>query len=66
MGETYASSQIMQGNALFSGKIYTAGKIFTRPLVVTNFKSDMHCYQHLNAFNYQVFFTAAGEDYHVI
>ena len=59
-------TQILEGNALFSGKIYTAGKNFTRPLVVTNFKSDMHCYQHLNAFNYQVFFTAAGEDYHVI
>ena len=34
--------QIVQENALFSGKIYTAGNIFTRPPVVTvatNFKS---------------------------
>ena len=34
--------QILQRNALLSGKIYTAGKKFTRPPVVTvatNFKS---------------------------
>ena len=34
-------TQILQGNALFSGKIYTAGNFFTRPpvvTVVTNFK----------------------------
>ena len=35
-------TQILQGNVLFSGKIYTAGKKITQPLVatvVTNFKS---------------------------
>ena len=34
--------QILQGNLLFSEKVYTAGTFFTRPLVitvVTNFKS---------------------------
>ena len=34
----------MQGNALFSGKIYTVDNIFTRPPVVTvatNFKSAL-------------------------
>ena len=36
-------AQILQGNALFSGKIYTAGKILTQPPVATlmaNFKSE--------------------------
>ena len=36
-------SKILKGNALFSGKIYTAAKKFTRPpvaTVVTNFKSE--------------------------
>ena len=42
MSKLHTSTQILQGNALFSGKIYTAGNIFTRPPVVTvakNFKS---------------------------
>ena len=42
MSKFHISSQILQGNALFSGKIYTGGKKFTRPPVVTvatNFKS---------------------------
>ena len=42
MGKFHILTQILQGNALFTGKIYTAGKTFTRPLVVTvvtNFKS---------------------------
>ena len=44
MGKFHIFTQILQGNALFSGKIYTAGKIFTHrrswPMTVaTNFKS---------------------------
>ena len=42
MGKFYILTQILQGNALFAGKIYTARKFFTRPpvaTVVTNFKS---------------------------
>ena len=42
MGKFYIYMQILQGNVLFSGKIYTAGKKITQPLVatvVTNFKS---------------------------
>ena len=42
MGKFHIYMQILQGNALFSGKIYTVGNIFTRPPVVTvatNFKS---------------------------
>ena len=38
----HTSTLILQEHALFSGKIYTAGKFFTRPPVVTvatNFKS---------------------------
>ena len=41
MSVFHISRQILQRNALFSGKIYRAGKKFTRPLVVTvatNFK----------------------------
>ena len=44
MGTFYNLTQILQGNALFTGKIYTAGKFFTRPpvaTVATNFKSAM-------------------------
>ena len=42
MSKFHISTQILQGNALFSRKIYTPGKYFTRMLVVTvatNFKS---------------------------
>ena len=42
MGNFHIYTQILQGYALFSGKIYTIGNIFTRPPVVTvatNFKS---------------------------
>ena len=39
IGVFYAFPQNMQANALYSWKIYTAGKFFTRPLVVTNLKS---------------------------
>ena len=42
MGKSHIHTQILQENALFSGKIYTVGNIFTRPLVMTvatNFKS---------------------------
>ena len=42
MGKFYIYTQILQGNTLLSGKIYTPGKYFTRMLVVTvakNFKS---------------------------
>ena len=42
MSEYHISTQVLHGNALFSGKIYTAGQNFTRPpvvTVVTNFKS---------------------------
>ena len=35
MGKFHISTQILQGNALFSGKIYTVVNIFTRPPVVT-------------------------------
>ena len=35
MGKSHNYMQILQGNALFSGKIYTVGNIFTRPPVVT-------------------------------
>ena len=44
MSKFHISTQILQGNALFSGKIYTAGIIFTRPpvaTVATNFKSGL-------------------------
>ena len=42
MGKFYIFTQTLQENALFTGKIYTARKYFTRPpvaTVVTNFKS---------------------------
>ena len=42
MRKFYTSTQILHGNALFSGRIYTSGNFFTRPpvvTVVTNFKS---------------------------
>ena len=45
MGKFHIYTQNLQGNALFSGKIYTVGNIFTRPPVVTvvkNFKSGDH------------------------
>ena len=48
MGKFYIYTQILQGNVLFSGKIYTVVKIFTRPPVVTaatNFKSEYFLYQ---------------------
>ena len=44
MGKFHISTQILQETVLFSGKIYTAGHIFIRPLfvtVATNFKSVM-------------------------
>ena len=43
MSKFHISTQILQGNALFSGKNYTTGNNFTRPpvaTVTTNFKSD--------------------------
>ena len=49
MGKLYIFTKNLQGNALFSG-IYTAGKKFTRPPVVTvvtvatNFKSVLVSY----------------------
>ena len=45
MSKFHIYTQILQGNALFSGKIYTAGNVFTRRPVVTvatNFKSACH------------------------
>ena len=42
MGKFHNYMQILQGNALFSGTIYTVGNIFTQLPVVTiatNFKS---------------------------
>ena len=39
MRKFYISTQILHGNALFSGRIYTSGIFFTRPPVVTSFKS---------------------------
>ena len=42
MSKFHISTQILQGNALFSGKNYTTGKNFTRPpvaTVATNFRS---------------------------
>ena len=39
----------LQGNALFSGKIYTVGNIFTGPPVVTvatNLKSELPHFAH--------------------
>ena len=43
--------RILQENALFSGKIYTVGNIFTRPPVVTNFKSDLiYCHFYTPAY----------------
>ena len=44
MGKFHIYMQILQGNVLFSGKFYTVGNIFTRPLVVTvatNFKAAL-------------------------
>ena len=43
MSKFHICTQILQGNALFSGKIYTAGKFLTQPpveTVTTNFKSE--------------------------
>ena len=42
MSDFHIFTQILPGNSLFSGKIYTTGKLFTRRpvvMVVTNFKS---------------------------
>ena len=42
LSKFHTSTQILHGSALFSGKIYTAGKVFTQSLfvtVVTNLKS---------------------------
>ena len=39
MSKFHISTRILQGNALFFGKFYTAGIVFTRPQVATNFKS---------------------------
>ena len=42
MGKFHIGTPILQGNALFSGKIYTIGNIFILPpvlTVATNFKS---------------------------
>ena len=50
MGKFYIYTQILQGNVLFSGKIYTVVNIFTRLLVVTaatNFKSVLGNHQYL-------------------
>ena len=44
MGKFHISTQILQETVLFSGKNYTVGHIFIRPLfvtVATNFKSVM-------------------------
>ena len=44
MGKFHISTQILQETVFFSGKIYTVGHIFIRPLfvtVATNFKSVM-------------------------
>ena len=43
MGKFHIYTQSLKENALFSGKFYTVGNIFTRPPVVTvatNFKSE--------------------------
>ena len=45
MGKFHIHTQILQGDALFSGKIYTVGNIFKQSPVVTvtiNFKSALH------------------------
>ena len=39
MSKFHISTQILQRSALYSGKIYTAGKVFTWPPVTTNFHS---------------------------
>ena len=39
MSEYHISTQVLHGNALHSGKIYTARQSFTRPPGVTNIKS---------------------------
>ena len=47
MNKFHIHMQILQGNALFSGKIYTTGKKFTRPpvaTVATNFKSALRVF----------------------
>ena len=44
MSKFHISTQILQGNALFSGKNYTTEKNFIRPpvaTVATNFKSEL-------------------------
>ena len=48
MSEYHISTQVLHGNALFSGKIFTAGQNFTRPpvvTVVTNINSGSILYQ---------------------
>ena len=64
MSEFHISSQNLQGIALFSEKIYTGGKKFTRPPVVTvatNFKSGqavpLQCWSFLLVLaNFQTFY----------
>ena len=68
MGKSHVYTQNLQGNALFFGKIYTVGNIFTRPSVVTvatNFKCasnssfPSHSYLHVKVsevWHFQFFF----------
>ena len=41
MSKFHISTQILQGNVLFSEKNYTTGNNFTRLPVATNFKSGL-------------------------
>ena len=62
MGKFRIYTQILQGNALFSGKNYMGGNNFTRPpvvMVATNFKSA--CVVS-NYYNVILFFLQTGRD----
>ena len=65
MSEYHISTQVLHGNGLFSGKLYTAGQNFTRPpvvTVVTNINSGSILYQLVSLIIYYLVLKArAGE-----
>ena len=55
-------TQILEGNALFSGKIYTNVNIFTRPPVVTVATNVKSACVVSNYYNVILFFLQTGRD----
>ena len=65
MIEYHISTQVLHGNALFSGKLYTAGQNFTRPpvvTVVTNINSGSILYQLVSLIIYYLVLKARVEE----